>query len=230
MNTHLARVAIASLLLLAGSASRAQDQYPQYGTYAAKDGFQLGQSLVVVNWEIAAPIYGFHNYISDWSLRGFSVEGRRMIRPKISLGGSFSWNRWSQTYNNLSIPVSGGANAGISNGVLSGPIYRYADMFALRALAHYYLMEGPIQPYVGVGIGGVWGYSYQQVVDLTTAQNGFYFIIDPEVGALIQVAKSGTSSFNLNLALRYTFTTVDMGRVTGDAQTFSIIAGIAWAY
>ena len=225
MKNLLVRITTASVVLLL--ASTAQAQYPQYSAPNV-EGFHYGQQLFVFNWEISGPVGGFKdNYISDWSLRGFSLEGRRKIHPKVSVGGSVSWNRWDQTNLNASasLPYS---QAG-SNGVISGPVYRYADMFALRFLAHYYLMEGPIQPYVGVGIGGVWTYAYQQVVDLTAAQNGFYFIVDPEIGVLVRLLQQGTSSLNLNVAFRYTYTTSDVGR-QGDTSTISPILGLAWAY
>jgi opacity protein-like surface antigen len=217
VKSHLVRITVASVALMLASTAQAQYQYDRPNL----NGFSKDQSITIVNWEISKPIGGFSdNYISDWSLRGFSVEGRRKIQQNISAGLSFSWNRWNQTYNNLSVTIPGG--------VISGPVYRYVDMFAIRALAHYYFMDGPIQPYAGFGIGGTWGYAFQQTADLVRDQNGFYFIVDPEIGVLVQLV-GGRESLNLNLAFRYTYTTVDAGKAP-ETHNISPIIGLAWAF
>src|SRR5215472_9976544 len=210
------RVVVAAVLLF-GAAARAQ-----WGT----TGLRQGQTIWALNWEVAGPIGDFQNYIKNWSLLGFSLEARYLVKKNISVGGSFSFNRWEQTYNQISIPIYlPNANA---NGTATGPVYRYNDMFGLRANAHYYFGEGggPIQPYAGFGIGGVWSYAYQQIADLTATQDSFNFIVSPEVGVLWTLLQ-GTTSLALNLAFRYTFTTASPGR-TSNAQTIGPIIGLAW--
>jgi len=212
------RVVVASILLF-GTVAGAQWS-------AGTEGLRQGQTLWALNWEIAGPIGDFKNYISDWSLRGFSLEGRYLITKNISVGGSFSFNRWEQTYQQISVPIQ---LTGL-NGIATGPVYRYADMFALRANVHYYLGElgGMFQPYAGFGIGGVWDYSYQQITDLSYTQNNFNFIVSPELGVIITLT-SGSTSLGINFAFRYTFTTANPGR-TSNAQTIGPIIGLAWYY
>jgi hypothetical protein len=216
MRNAIARIALASALLLTGVA-RAQSDSWSMGTY------RPNQTIWLFNWEIAGPIGDFGKYISDTSLRGFSFEGRSFIRDNISFGLSFSWNRFYQTYDLITMPITSGA--------ASGPVYRYADMFGIRAIGHYYFMHGPLQPYLGVGLGGVWDYAYQQVADLTASQSHFDFIGSPEVGLLYKAASGGTS-VGLNVALRYTFTTAKFGQYQtfNDAQTLSGIVGITAGY
>ena len=217
MKSHLARITVASVALVLASSARAQyDQYQRPNP----NGFSLGQTLLIVNWEISKPVGGFHDYISDWSLRGFSTEARYKIRQNISVGASFSWNRFNQTFNNLTINIPGG--------VISGPVYRYFDMFAIRGIAHYYFMDGPIQPYAGFGIGGNWAYAFQQTADLINSQSGFFFIVDPEVGVLVQLM-SGRTSLDLNIAFRYTYSTADAGKQP-EIHVISPIVGLAWSF
>lgn len=210
------RVVAASVLLF-GAAARAQGY---------SESFRQGQSIWVFNWEIAGPVGDFKHYVSDWSLRGFSLEGRFLALDGLSVGMSASFNRWEQSYSQLSVPVT---VAG-ATGVATGPVYRYNDMFGLRALVHKYFgpFQGMIQPYIGVGIGGVWSYSYQQIADLTNVQDSFNFIVDPEVGAIITLLKRSTS-LAVNFAFRYTFTTASPGR-TSNASTIGPIIGLAWYY
>ena len=209
---NIARIALASAFLLTGVARAQSDSWASY---------HPNKTLWLVNWEISGPVGQFADYVSNTSLRGFSVEGRSFLRDNLSFGLSFSWNRYYQTYDLLTVPIA--------NGDASGPVYRYADMFGIRALAHYYVMNGPVRPYLGVGIGGVWNYAYQQVTDLYTDQSHFDFIVSPEVGLLYRVA-GGATSVDLNVAFRYTFTTANLVKGS-DAQWLTIpVLGLAWSY
>jgi opacity protein-like surface antigen len=218
VKTNLIRVVVAAVLL-SGAAAKAQ--------WGPSAGLRQGQTIWALNWEVAGPIGDFQNYIKNWSLLGFSLEARYLIKKNISVGGSFSFNRWEETYSQISIPVYL-PNSG-ATGVASGPVYRYNDMFGLRAIVHYYFGDGgTFQPYVGTGIGGVWSYSYQQIADLANTQDSFNFIVSPEAGVLYTLM-SGTTSLAINLAFRYTFTTASPGR-TSNAQTIGPIIGLAWYY
>jgi len=183
--------------------------------------YRPDQSIWAINWEISQPVSDFSNYVDKTCLTGFSIESRSMVRRNVSAGISFSYNRWDQAYPNLQ------RTSGTST--ITGPLFNYADMFAVRALAHYYFLEGKmVQPYVGAGIGGAWAYGYQQAADLYKSENSFNFIFSPEAGALIQLAR-GATNLGLNLAVRYTYTTAAMG-TTKDDQTFSGIVGLMWSY
>ena len=213
MRTAIVRIAIAAALLSGGA--RAEEE-----AWVSTPDYRPDQTLFIVNWEIAGPVGAFNDYIDETSLRGTSIEFRSFVSKAVSLGLSFSWNRFDQTFDLVHVPVT--------NGVASGPVYRYADFFGVRGLAHYYLTEGQLQPYLGVGVGGAWNYAYQQVADLANSQNNFNFIVDPEVGLLYWFAKGGTSAA-LNLAFRYTYTTATTGREE-NAQMLSGIVGLAFGY
>jgi outer membrane protein W len=144
-----------------------------------------------------------------------------MLGRNYSAGISFSYNRFAQTDPSYQ-QVSG-------TSTVTGPRYSYADFFAVRALAHYYFLEGSmVQPYVGGGIGGTWAYGYQQMADFTKTKSSFNVILSPEVGAMIHLAR-GATNIGLNLAVRYTYTTANMGSSRHD-QTVSGIAGLMWSY
>lgn len=212
MKTMIARVLVLAALLGAAGAARAQ----WYETYRPHE------SMYLFNYEISTGVGSFNdNFISDTSYRGFGFEGRSMVRDRVSVGLGFDFNRYSQTDSLITQPTQTG-------GTISGPVYRYADQFALKGLVHTYFGEGALRPYAGVGIGGVWSYSYTQTGDLSRADDGFDFIVSPEVG-LTWTAAKGASSAGLNLAVRYNWTTADFQQVT-DAQSFAIIIGLFTAY
>jgi hypothetical protein len=210
----IARTAVLSALLLGGIARAQSDAWVSTGSY------RPNQTQWILNWEIAEPIGDFNKYISDTSFRGFSFEGRSFVKPNLSVGLSASFNRFQQTFDMETMQVG--------NATVSGPVYRYADMFALRALGHFYLPHGNFKPYGGLGIGGSWDYAFQQVADLSKSQSNFDFIVSPEIGLLYTVASGGTS-IGLNVAIRYTYTTATVGTFH-DAQTFSGVIGVAWGY
>jgi opacity protein-like surface antigen len=217
MKTYLARAVAVAVLLCAGATAQAQYSSGK----RPYSGFNPGETLVAANYEISAPLSDLKSFISDWSFRGFSVEGRYMLANRLSVGGSLAINRFQTTNTN--------AQVAINNGVITGPVFRYFDTFAIRAIAHYYLMDGPIQPYVGAGIGGTWAYSYQQVVDIGRSTDNFNFIVDPEVGVLWEITH-GPTSLHLNLAIRYTYTTASLVKGSNAQWATLPVIGLAWSY
>ncbi len=212
MKTMIARVLVVGALLGAAGAAQAQ-WYESYRPH---------ESIYLFNYEISNALGSFSdNFIDAASYRGFGFEGRSMVRDRISVGLGFDFNRFSQTHSLLSQTAANG-------GTISGPVYRYADQFAMKALVHAYFSGGALRPYAGFGIGGVWSYSYSQIADLGVSNDGFDFIISPELGVTWTAAK-GASSAGLNLAIRYNYTTADFQKVT-DAQSFAVVLGLYTAY
>jgi hypothetical protein len=191
--------------------------------HAQMEGYRPLQSLYILNYEMSGPIGSFSdNYINNWSFRGMSFEGRSMVREKFSVGLGVNFNRYDQTYDMLVQSSPGG-------GTISGPVYRYADQFAIKALFHAYLMDkGRFLPYVGVGIGGVWTYAYGQTSNIALSDNGFDFIVSPEVGLALNLSQ-GASRAGLNLAFRYNYTTASFAKVN-DLQSLTGALGLYFAY
>ncbi len=214
MNKTLATTALTCALLVSGTA-RAQSVPSNLGP-----GSSSPRTLYFLNWEVTKPIGGFSDYIDATSYRGFSFEGRNFLRNNISVGLSFSWNRFNQTKDLVSVPIT--------NGTASGPVYRDASMFAIRGLVHFYLLPGALRPYVGAGIGGSWDYAFQQVADLSRSQSNFDFIVDPEVGLLLSTQR-GYGTIALNVAARYTYTTATVGSVH-NTPAWGLILGLAFGY
>jgi len=207
-------VVAAPLLLAAWPASAQDSGWSQYRPVSTL--FNLG-------YQISQPIGSLHGYVTDTSFRGIMFDWRSRVSKDISVGLRFSWNRFSQSYSSLTTTTNSG-------GTLVGPVFRFMDQLPLEAIVHYYIGTGSdtITPYVGFGIGGVWSNSYQQTADIANSQNGFYFIVSPEVGAVIWFVK-GATNVGLNLAVTYHFTTISFRNVS-DAQSFAETIGIAFAY
>ncbi len=212
MKTMIARAVVIGTLLAAGTANA-----QWYETYRPH------QSMYLFNYEVSNAVGSFSDkFIDATSWRGFGFEGRSMVRDNVSVGLGFDFNRYSKTESMLTQPLSGG-------GTISGPVYRYADQFAMKALFHGYLGgQSALRPYLGLGIGGVWSYAFAQTADIGASDSGFDFILSPEVGLTLTAAK-GASSAGLNVALRYNYTTADFAKVK-DAQSLQVILGLFTAY
>ena len=210
MKTLIVRVAVLGALLSPLAAS------------AQWESYRPRQSMSIFNYEMSAPIGSFKdNYIKNTSWRGFSFENRSMINERFSAGFAFGYNRYEQTYDLLTLDRPNG-------GVISGPVYRYTDQLAVKALVHAYFLDGPLRPYVGVGLGGVWSYAYAQSADFAQVNDGFHFIASPELGLTFTAAR-GASSLGLNLAFRYNYTTASYAQVT-DASNVAVVVGLFGAY
>jgi hypothetical protein len=211
MKTMILKYAVVGLLLAAGTA-QAQD----FETYRPR------QTMTIFNYEMSQAVGSFSDdFVDETSWRGFSFEARSMVKEQVSIGIGFTYNRFDQTRSNVTLQTDSG-------GTLSGPVYRYADQLAVKGLGHFYLGHGALQPYLGVGLGGVWTYSYSQIADLANTDDGFEFIASPEVGLMLTAAK-GASSLGLNVAFRYNWTTADFNRVN-DAQSIALVVGLFGAY
>jgi opacity protein-like surface antigen len=150
MKTNLLRALLAAAVLC--GASTAQAQWSAY---------RPESSLWLVGWGIAQPIGDMKDFQSGTSVNGFAMEFRSIVRPRLSAGLAFDYNRFSRTRSMETSTRPDGS-------VLSAPTYRYADNFGVKATGHYYLTDGGLRPYVGAGIGGNWNYAYLQIADVPT--------------------------------------------------------------
>ena len=215
MNRFRVLPALAALLLLA--ARPASAQYQDWTNY------RPSSTLFTIGWQMAQPIGGLHDYTPSASFRGFTMDWRSLVMKNVSLGLRFNWNRFNTTFDNLTQQTQTG-------GTLSGPVFRYADQFALEGVAHYYfgMGSGIFLPFIGVGLGGVWSSSYQQTADLTNSQSGFYFVASPEIGMTITLAKGSTNA-GLNLAVMYNYTTASFRNVS-NAQSLVETVALSFGY
>jgi hypothetical protein len=210
MNKTIARTLVVAACL-AAPAARAQD----WTTY------RPDRSLFLLGWSLAQGGSGLENYESGTSTYGMSMEFRSMVRQRFSVGLAFDSNRFDDTKSLETQVLPAG-------GTISGPTYRYAHEFAIKVTGHGYLMDGPLRPYVGVGLGGDWNYAYVQSADLASTKDNFNFIVTPEVG-VTWMAVSGASSVGLNLSVRYNYSTAAVPGAS-DVQWWSEVIGIVASY
>jgi opacity protein-like surface antigen len=202
---------------LAASPVQAQSEWTTY---------RPEQSLFLLGWGLAQPIGNFKDFQSGTSISGMSMEFRSVVKTRLSTGVAFDYNRFDRTHSMET--VTRPTATGVSPATLSAPTFRYADVFGIKATAHYYFADEGLRPYAGAGIGGNWSYAYLQVADLSSTDHGFTIIVTPEAGLLWEIA-AGKTTIAVNAALRYNFTTSYFLGVDR-AQWFSEVLGLSFSY
>jgi hypothetical protein len=206
MTRTLAHSTLVTVLLASGMA------LAQEGTY--QEGFHPKMGLAMLSWEIGAPVGSLHAWEGNVTPSGGAFEVRSCVKKQLSVGVATNWNWFNQNINSVTETQS--------NVTFNGPLYRRLNTFALRGTGHYYFTEDAFQPYAGFGIGGIWTSTYQQSVNLARATNGFWFALDPEVGALYRVSPG----LAFDAMVRYQWTTAQFSTVN-NAAWFGFQIGIA---
>jgi hypothetical protein len=178
------RALLAAAALLVAPAALAADAFVPHR-------FGVQGRMLAAGWEPAMPVPELYERMQgNESLAGASVEARFGVASSLSLGAALSWNRFStpDAY---------------------APAARL-QAFSGRATVHYYPWTTRVQPYVGLGAGGLkWSHRVEGLVD----ESDYGWCVDPQVGVLITV----DYGFALNVLARYEITTASLAAVPGYA-------------
>jgi hypothetical protein len=182
------------------------------------DDWHPYQTYWAVGWSAAVPVTSFRaGYISDTGWLGGGTDLRIGVAGRLAVGVSGTWNWFDQTFPGLTLEQP--------DLVFTGPVYRRLSAFTALATAHYYLTSGNVQPFVGVGVGGIWISTLQQVVNRPQDGNTSGFAVASEIGILFTVA----DRLGLYLSGRYQFNLTTIQGVT-NPQWASGQAGLAYYF
>jgi hypothetical protein len=185
--TRTLKPAAVAALLLAGGLARA-DGY-------LDNPYRL-TALVSIGWEIGVPVGSLRDFASATSIRGGVFEARIGIVRHFSLGLSTTWNWFSKNSSQETLTFP--------NSNVTGAVYQRVQFFTLRGTGHWYMTDGPLQPYLGLGLGVAWNNAYREVADVSISENGFNFAGDPQLGLLWTVAQG--LALNVQARFQFTFT------------------------
>lgn len=199
------RLALAPALLLAAGAARADG--------FAQSGLQLS-TLVSLSWEATVPQGALRDFADGVGWRGGELQVAAGVARRLSLGVCGSWNWLSQSYPSGSLQFP--------DAVLTGATYRRAQLVGLRAILHWYLAGGAVQPWIGAGLGGGWHESYVAVADMAQRTSAWHAAAEPRAG-LLWTVRPGLA---VNVQARYAFTTARIGDAR-DARWLALGVGVA---
>ncbi len=151
-------------------------------------------SLFTIAYSTAAPLGSTGDYISNYSWRGMSIEGRYFIQTNMSLGFYTAWNVFNQSLTDH--------EQDFGNGFLYGKQYRYINAYPILMVGHYhFLPNSAVRPYLGAGIGT---YSMNRRTEMGlyySETKSWHFGVQPEAGLWFDVAPY----VNLMIAAKYNY-------------------------
>lgn len=170
------------------------------------------------DYSMAFSIGEFNDFISDPSFRGFYMDGRGMINEKISVGGGLGWNVYDQDYPRSTYEFPGGA--------ITGKKWDYFFFMPLFVNTHYYFTHtGPIQPRVGLSMGGYYTEYEVQMGTFAVTDKLWKYGLTPEVEVYMPF---GTSDWGINIRGKYNYVFYNENNING-LQNFTLDIGFTFA-
>jgi hypothetical protein len=193
------RIALVSFLIIA-LVSFSQAQYG-YGGIA---------------YSTSIPTANLNDYISNFSGRGFAVEGHGYISDAVSIGGYYSLNTFydksSGTFNRDNVTLTGTQN-------------RYVNASPIAVDFRYHSMDMGISPgfYTGIGVGTMWVEQRTLLGIFESRVVEWQFLIVPQAGYIYPI---GSGDAALHLSARYNIASASSDL---DGQQYvSINLGFLW--
>ena len=191
---------------------------PQARADGFLDAWHPNQSFWAIGYEVGIPVNGLRN---NWVNRVSPAGGQFAIQvgivERLSVGVAMNYNWFDQNFSQ--------ATTLYPEFTVTGPVYRRLGAFTARGTVHYYLTSTRLQPFVGVGVGGIWTATRIQTADRVQNSYSSYLVVDPEVGLML----STSDSFAFYLLGRYQWTTASFFEVK-NAQWVGVQLGFGWIF
>lgn len=121
------------------------------------------------------------DFIKKASFRGISFDYRYAFQPNMALGFNLGWNTFYEE--------KGTDTYTVDNASLTGKQYRYVNTVPMLATFTYLLSPDEfLCPYAALGIGTMYARRNTDMNLYTIEQEGWPFVLQPEVGVRLQAA------------------------------------------
>jgi outer membrane protein W len=172
-------------------------------------------ALSGITWNIGLPTGNMSNFLSKTSFGGFGFEMHNFLSDDFALGGSVSWNYWSEMT---------GETIALQQGALSGTQIRYVNSIPLLLNATFYLggRRDDLRPFLGLNAGA---YYILQRLDMgvySLDNDQWHFGLAPEFGFLYKTA----SDTYITASGRYNYAFAAGTKINGDAKNSVAYWGI----
>ena len=165
----------------------------------ASAGVYAQDGNYMISYPISFPMGNLHDYSSNVSFRGISLEFNKKTSPQTTAGLEVGWNVF---YQQVDRKVYHDGNASIT-----GVQYRYTNAVPIILGGKYYAKTGSraLRPYVGVGLGTLYANRTTDFGLYEITSDGWQFLIRPEAGIDMQFARG--ESFFLGAKYMWGFNT-----------------------
>ena len=188
---------------------------------------QAQTGFTAISWGITtAQSEEMKNFVSsDFNLRGFGVDMRFFVKPRITAGFSLRWDIfYAEMDKRLSVRSEN------LNGDITGKQWRYLNTFPIMANMHYYFgTRNKMQFYVGGNIGVSYIRERFDIGVFTLETSNWHFTVVPEAGLTYPF----TRETRLYANVRYNYSVPAGSSLTGDPTAFGyfgIDLGLAFYY
>ena len=187
--------------------------------YAQSEGGSstLKTDQFYVGYQVALPTNS--DFLSETTWRGGTLDYRRMIKSNMSLGISTSWNSFEEYIGKTTFQKPDGS------GAVTSDLIRTIYTVPITANFHYYMPNGSVNPYVGLGLGTQYSDERHFANIYSIEADSWGFVIKPEAGILKQV----NSTMGVFLSVTYNYNTAGSQIFDQDDWThFGFTLGLAF--
>jgi outer membrane protein len=174
------------------------------------------KGMTTVSYSVGFPISDLHTYISKTSWRGVGLEYQYLVKPNIGVGFSAAWNVFTQAKDYDTYTVK--------NASLTGKQWRYSNNVPMLVTGSYYFLpEGKVNPYVGLGVGVMYSKRNTDMSLYTISQDSWNFTLQPYAGVLIK----GGDYVLMNVSAKYLYG-FEQGDIKGNQSYFTLNIGFTF--
>jgi hypothetical protein len=169
-----------------------------YGRFDVAGPSRKGRVSGGVAWSMGLGVGSTSEFVSDYSLRGFTVEGRYWVHNQATVGLLWGWTSLYERLDNRTYATD--------NIAITSTQIRWVDAMPLQLTAHYYveLDTQRVLPFIGTGVGTVWTERLLTLPFTSYSQESWHFALAPELGLLFP---SPAGSFLISSRFNYAFET-----------------------
>ena len=135
-----------------------------------------GDTASFLAYDFGVPLGSVRDFSANVSPVGVELQFRGWVMDQLSLGLSVGWSSFVDERSRSTFTVE--------NAAITASAYNRMQMTNARLLAHYYLSQGNIRPYIGPNIGLGWTWFELEAADLVFADTQFSMNFGGELGAV----------------------------------------------
>lgn len=155
------------------------------------------ESIWAFNYNPASPLRDLQDYTNATSWRGWSFEGRKFMTDNVSMGVYIGYNGFFEEK-----PRS---LYDIKNTTINAKSWRYVYTLPVLITTHYYIGEGWIKPYIGIGAGIYYIEQELQFSTFRIEEKNWKLGIAPEAGVFVPFSVIANEGVLLNIKYNEVF-------------------------
>jgi OmpW family len=180
-------------------------------------GFAQGGGIWNFQWVMGMPLGSTSDFIDQFSVRGFAIDGRGYVTDNLTVGGRAGWSTFYKDF--------GWVTETNGNYTINGYKRRYINTIPLTINAHYYFGKSQVLPYIGLGAGAYYVETRDFMGIYYLREKAWHFGLAPEAGVEIPFGNSNTG---INFAVKYNYAAKT--KDTSEIAWLEIDLGIAYIF